>query len=219
MKRKSVFSILSGLLLLTAVSTCQAAFITYTDRTSWSSNGSVLYTEDFEDYVRDTSFATSPVDVGPFSLSTVGTAVADTNLIDVSPFFDAPIPASFGNATVDMFVWGPSLAADLTFDNPVNGFFADFWAAGNTHELVLTLSLLGGGTTDLLVPGPGNTQESFGFFSNTELVTAIRFNNVLNDGFKFDNVSASVVPVPAAMWLFGTALLGFLGISKRKKTV
>ena len=28
---------------------------------------------------------------------------------------------------------------------------------------------------------------------------------------------ASVVPVPAAVWLFGTALLGFIGISRRTK--
>jgi hypothetical protein len=34
----------------------------------------------------------------------------------------------------------------------------------------------------------------------------------------FGNTSApSPVPVPAAIWLFGTALLGFVGISKRKK--
>ena len=208
-------SILTGLLLLTAVNASQASLTTYTDRTAWSSNGVVLYTEDFESYVTDTSFAAAPVDVGPFSLSTVGTAATDTNLIDVSPFFDPPIPASFGNVAVDMFVQG-SLAADLIFDDPVSGFFADFWAAGNTSELVLTLSLFGGGTTDLNVPGPGNALESFGFFSSTDLITAIRFNNSVNDGFKFDNVSVSAVPVPAAAWLFGSALLGFFGFSRRK---
>ena len=39
-------------------------------------------------------------------------------------------------------------------------------------------------------------------------------------GMGFDNVSLSVsaVPVPAAVWLFGTALLGLIGFSKRRKT-
>lgn len=35
----------------------------------------------------------------------------------------------------------------------------------------------------------------------------------------FDNVrlSVSAVPVPAAVWLFGTALIGFVGMSRRRK--
>ena len=40
-------------------------------------------------------------------------------------------------------------------------------------------------------------------------------------GVIFDDVSLSVsaVPVPAAVWLFGTALLGLFGFGKRRKTV
>lgn len=215
---KSPTSLVLAALLGIYAGASHAAITTFTDRTTWSSNGVVLYTEDFESYTEDTYFATTPVDVGPFSLSTVGTAVAETNLIDVDPFFDPPIPVSFGNATVDIFVQDP-LAADLIFDNPVSGFFADFWAAGNTSELTLTLSLLGGGSSDVNVPGPGNTLESFGFFSDTDLITAIRFNNSVNDGFKVDNIAASVVPVPAAVWLFGSALVGFVGYSRRRKIV
>ena len=30
-----------------------------------------------------------------------------------------------------------------------------------------------------------------------------------------DNLTYSVVPVPAAVWLFGTALFGFIGFSRR----
>ncbi len=35
----------------------------------------------------------------------------------------------------------------------------------------------------------------------------------------FDNIqlSVSAVPVPAAVWLFGTALIGFIGVSRRRK--
>ena len=32
-----------------------------------------------------------------------------------------------------------------------------------------------------------------------------------------DNLSFNVVPVPAAAWLFGTALIGFVGYSRRRK--
>jgi len=30
------------------------------------------------------------------------------------------------------------------------------------------------------------------------------------------NITASPVPIPAAVWLFGSALMGFLGLQKRK---
>jgi hypothetical protein len=38
------------------------------------------------------------------------------------------------------------------------------------------------------------------------------------DNLTFDgDISASAVPVPAAIWLFGTALLGFVGMSRKTK--
>ena len=46
--------------------------------------------------------------------------------------------------------------------------------------------------------------------------------NALGDSFAFpldaDTVGASVqvVPVPAAVWLFGTGLIGLIGFAKRK---
>lgn len=38
------------------------------------------------------------------------------------------------------------------------------------------------------------------------------------DGFFGPNLRLSIVPVPAAVWLFGTALLGLAGCSKLRKT-
>ncbi len=36
-------------------------------------------------------------------------------------------------------------------------------------------------------------------------------------GYYIDNVSISSVPIPAAVWLFGSGLLGLVGIARRKK--
>ena len=33
----------------------------------------------------------------------------------------------------------------------------------------------------------------------------------------FDNYSVTLVPVPAAVWLFGSGLIGLIGIARRKK--
>jgi hypothetical protein len=38
---------------------------------------------------------------------------------------------------------------------------------------------------------------------------------VLSDGDVKLNINVSAVPVPAAIWLFGTALIGFVGMSRR----
>ena len=38
-----------------------------------------------------------------------------------------------------------------------------------------------------------------------------------NDGYFGPNLRVNAVPVPAAIWLFGTALVGFVGLSRRRK--
>ena len=38
-----------------------------------------------------------------------------------------------------------------------------------------------------------------------------------NDGYFGPNLRVNPVPVPAAIWLFGTALIGFVGMSRRRK--
>jgi hypothetical protein len=52
-------------------------------------------------------------------------------------------------------------------------------------------------------------------------VIQIGFNNLVgNDdgsGMFYDNASFSVVPVPAAVWLFGSGLIGLIGIARRRK--
>ncbi len=39
-----------------------------------------------------------------------------------------------------------------------------------------------------------------------------------DNDYAFAGISVSAVPIPAAAWLFGTALIGLVGFSKRKKT-
>jgi hypothetical protein len=110
------------------------------------------------------------------------------------------MPASFGNAHLEIYVEDP-LAANLTFHTPVKGFFADFLYAGNGPQLTATLSLAGGGSADLTVPGTGSDLEPFGFVS-TSAVASIRFHNSTNDGFAIDNIAGGSVPEPASYVLF-----------------
>ncbi|MCP4331578.1 MAG: VPLPA-CTERM sorting domain-containing protein [Gammaproteobacteria bacterium] len=40
-------------------------------------------------------------------------------------------------------------------------------------------------------------------------------NPLMGDGKIILSINVSAVPVPAAVWLFGTALIGFVGMSRR----
>lgn len=78
--------------------------------------------------------------------------------------------------------------------------------------------------------GPWSTNMDFWFFpSGVDLVNQLSANpgNYLSTGghiyidgvgtVDFENVSITAVPVPAAIWLFGSGLIGLISFSKRKK--
>ena len=61
-------------------------------------------------------------------------------------------------------------------------------------------------------------------FSNSivadSTITTLKFKGALaNDrfGFVVDDISVNAIPIPPAVWLFGSGLLGMIGIARRKK--
>ncbi len=92
----------------------------------------------------------------------------------------------------------------------------------------LTGFINGGGmvTTDIALNGDLFENFSLTGFLNLASVSWLALNplaSVPNPQFVFDNVvinnAPSAVPVPAAVWLFGTGILGLIGFSKRKATM
>ena len=84
-----------------------------------------------------------------------------------------------------------------------------------------------GGTNFYLPPDNPATVETLVDNGDGTFGTVIRYIGTINDpGGSFHNFAANwrlegtmtVVPVPAAVWLFGSGLLGLVGVARRKKT-
>ena len=95
-------------------------------------------------------------------------------------------PESGGPASGD--VW-PGIAFDAFVNAP---------AAGDFTIATINLTALVAGTSDLVIL---NSE----FFSATALLDPVLLSGTVNS-----------VPVPAAVWLFGSGLLGLIGIARRK---
>jgi len=134
------------------------------------------------------------------------------------------------NFILDTFNTGTTLAmfddSDVTYTTALNitplpenviitpgGIdFGDFTA---TNEASSTLNLTGNDWFRLAISTDGGTNWS-GDISSSPAGT-----NLLNVTFSDGTVLAvdiKVVPVPAAVWLFGSGLLGLVGIARRRRS-
>ena len=137
------------------------------------------------------------VTMGGGSSTGIGTYTYTGSAIDMSGY------------TGLVFDWGADLAGasvDIIVDDGTNTSTAASWSS---------LAATGGSAPVNLV-----TQATMGInwgAVNSSAVTGIQFvvTGVQNMDSIIDNVSA--VPVPAAVWLFGSGLLGLIGIARRKK--
>ena len=106
-----------------------------------------------------------------------------------------------------------SAAAEADFWNPfLNNFGIGFQTSFNLSQGDLDVS----SEPHPIFDGVGTLYENNG---NTilELVALDPDTSIFFGGRYAVHDSASVIPVPAAFWLFGTALIGFVGYSKRRK--
>lgn len=126
----------------------------------------------------------------------------DLNFLE-GDYSDARLRFRYQNASFNG--WYISLE-DTNFDN-----------AWNTYSVTFDT-----GWSDVEATANGWIQEatsaSFAALFDDAYSSEIRLlgNNASGLAAGIDNYKASVVPVPAAVWLFGTALLGLLGLGKRR---
>lgn len=199
--------------------TSEAAISVYTSRAAFDAAAGTTSSQDFNSFASDTPFNLVPLDVGPFTLSVIGSA-SSSNRIDVPP-------ALFAGFSVD----GTAFAAGelnglnsvlITFDAPITSFGADFAGWNDTirrSDLVIDGNVIMPPTT------VGNQIRFFGVTSDVAFTTVeIRGVPGLGDSFGFDNVSfgasaTSVVPEPAmcTMWGIGAMFVAIAAHGRKRK--
>ena len=85
----------------------------------------------------------------------------------------------------------------------------------SVNDINLTGHFTSGGTISHTIVNPPYDGEYFlpGTFSNLSFVTLSSVDNKI----LFDSITVEPVPVPAAVWLFGSGLIGLLSMAKRNK--
>lgn len=218
---------LSIFVFLALVSTTLAAPMTYTNQASYLAaiGGSADVTVDFNSFVTDTFYQNSTLDIGPFSLSSSGTVHNNLNKIDVDRFSFPGTTDTDGttHATIYLDSRGSTFTfATLTFDNPINGFGADFGEV-DPNTLISFETTSGSGSVNTVTPNPGGAS-FFGFVLDAgEFLTSFTFTTPVNDGFGIDNVLLSNfesgpvgISEPNSIPLILGALFGIVWLTRRK---
>ncbi len=178
-----------GCLLMLATFTCQASLITFDDITTGSNAAIPAGYEGFD-----------WVSYDPDSQAVGGTVEVSTgnNATESGIYAVSSIGFQFSRTDNSLFDANDLYAAYGT------GVFSDITISGfNNGSLTHTMNIFFDDTATLI---------SIGFTG----IDLLRIESGSLDVFSVDNISVSSVPLPAAAWLFGSGLLSFAGIARRK---
>lgn len=153
-------------------------------------------------------------------------AFTTTKSDETDPQNDHSLSSIAGSVAVDSWNWSMFPPAnddnlDAGFDTDGEGQFTMIW--DNPNFLVSSISMWSILNTTIAdnfsVMGTANSKPSptFGVLSVSPKIVVQDINgDNINPTPSNWVTSPSPVPVPAAVWLFGTALIGFIGFSRRR---
>jgi len=186
----------------------------FTDRVAWESalTGTPIITETFSNPIAAADIIT--LDSGivstaiPSGLGSVYNSVSVGRYQGYTCLDSSPCP---GN---------PPTEYDWALPFATNAIGGDFFELNSFNGLKIDIDSLGFIGTNI-ANTIGGKDGFYGLISDT-LFDNIAFRCAADgcgDQYSIDDFSVAAVPVPAAVWLFGTALIGFIGFSKRRKAV
>lgn len=147
----------------------------------------------------------------------------DSTLIDDNNTVRGNLGVFSGGTNSQSIFWGANgetSALSLANDSGLSFSVLSLDASSvynSSGVLTLTGTLSSGGSvTENLVLNSALTTYNLSSMSDITDLT-ISFDGAVYDApFDLDNVNVNVVPIPAAVWLFGSALAGLLGWSRRR---
>jgi hypothetical protein len=235
--------ILTGILLaLINSASASAALIFYADETAFNSANPGLVTEDFEGGVVGENF-TGPANNTTTNIGALGSTIYSAGDIVPGIEFNSPRradPPFTHNYNLRLADLNSSVA--LATPSSLNFLSIDFSVDVTAVSFdVFQLSVVGADPNDIAIRVFGVsglldeatlaanniTPVFFGVFSSTDYITRIEIDDAnitptiqtLANIAAIDNVAfgnPGIVPIPTAVWLFGSGLMGLIGLAKRK---
>jgi MYXO-CTERM domain-containing protein len=204
---------------------------TFTDRSAWdaATAGGHVIGVDFDDAAADTSFASAPLDLGPFSIVQSGGPVySSVNKIDVPPASSASESvdgSAFARGFVNAGDWmngDEATLVHLVFEVPVYAWGADFASVITGEGLDFVLVMLN--EDEVTVGGPTADDGFFGFagapselFSELYIVPAGVIVGFTGERFGMDNVVSVTAPEPAPAGLVAAGLAVLAAFRRRRR--
>ena len=191
-------------LLSLFVASANASIVTYTDKAAWVA---ATGTTSLYDFNSDASGSFTSKNFGDFNAA----------LANQSGSF---LPTITNNGELKLQTWNQASVLELTFNSSLSAFGFDWRNTDPTNDKI-ELNILG----ETFVFGPSRSSGFFGLTS-TVLFNSLGLSDSAGNGgaltsayldnFRYGD-SVSAVPVPAALFLFAPALLGFLGFRRKAK--
>jgi hypothetical protein len=216
LKKNLILLIGAMFLVITFTSISEAALVQYSDREAFSSHGTIVYNYGFEDYTGSSFYFPGDPWTTHGVIYTTG-----KNLIVVPSL-------GYGNVS-NVFAytfWTPLTA---TIASPYTMFALDLGYESDSGDIspinfIITTNLGTYNFNNLSVPNINQGMSFFGFITEPgEYFKGFILSSTLGIGNApmIDNVTlgnTAPVPVPTAILLFGSGLLGFVGIRRRIKS-